>query len=101
MDGTPIYDIKPYIRYADSRPDAVSGFASDAPETALDVVIPEDLPLDPEQRKALEEVLSLDPRPAYQDSPDREYAFPFEGKDVRFKVVGKVLTVTGYGTPKG
>ena len=101
MDGTPIYDIKPYIRYADSRPDAVSGFASDAPEMVLEVVIPEDLPLNPEQRKALEEVLSLDPRPAYQDSPDREYAFPFEGKDVRFKVVGKVLTVTGYGTQKG
>lgn len=101
MDGTPIYDIKPYIRYADSRPEAVSGFASDAPEAALEVVIPESLPLDSRQRKALEEVLSLDPRPAYQDSPEREYAFPFEGKDVRFKVQGNVLTVTGYGTRKG
>ena len=79
----------------------MSGFASDAPEAALEVVIPESLPLDSRQRKALEEVLSLDPRPAYQDSPEREYAFPFEGKDVRFKVQGNVLTVTGYGTRKG
>ena len=101
MDGTPIYDIKPYVSYADSRPEAVSGFAQDAPQRALDVIIPENLPLDQRQRKALEEVLSLDPRPAYQDNPDREYAFPFEGKDVRFKVEGKVLTVTGYGTQKG
>ncbi|MBR4735926.1 MAG: tRNA (N6-threonylcarbamoyladenosine(37)-N6)-methyltransferase TrmO [Bacteroidales bacterium] len=98
MDGTPIYDIKPYIRYADSHPEAVSGFASDAPERALEVIIPENLPLNESQRKALEEVLGLDPRPAYQDDPEREYAFPFEGKDVRFKVQGGVLTVTGYGT---
>ena len=98
MDGTPIYDIKPYIRYADSHPEAVSGFASDAPERVLEVIIPEDLPLNESQRKALEEVLGLDPRPAYQDDPEREYAFPFEGKDVRFKVQGGVLTVTGYGT---
>ena len=101
MDGTPIYDIKPYVRYADSRPEALSGFAQDAPQEVLDVIIPENLPLGPAQRKALEEVLSLDPRPAYQDNPDKEYAFPFEGKDVRFRVEGKVLTVTGYGTRKG
>ena len=100
MDGTPIYDIKPYLSYADSRPDAVSGFASDAPEAALEVIIPDNLPLNARQREVLKEVLSLDPRPAYQDNPYREYAFPFEGKDVRFKVEGKVLTVTGYGTRK-
>ena len=98
MDGTPIYDIKPYIRYADSHPEAVSGFASEAPERTLEVIIPENLPLSERQRKALEEVLGMDPRPAYQEDPEREYAFPFEGKDVRFKVQGGVLTVTGYGT---
>lgn len=96
MDGTPIYDIKPYVRYADCHPEAVSGFASDAPEKALEVIIPENLPLDARQRQALEEVLSLDPRPAYQEDPLREYAFLFEGADVRFKVQGNVLTVTDY-----
>ena len=100
MDGTPIYDIKPYIRYADSFPDAVSGFAADAPGSVLEVVIPENIPLDSRQRTALEEVLSMDPRPAYQDSPEREYAFSFEGRDVRFRVEGNVLTVTGYGIPR-
>ena len=96
MDGTPIYDIKPYVRYADSHPEAVSGFASDAPESVLKVVIPLEVPLDERQRKVLGEVLSLDPRPAYQDNPDREYAFVFEGGDVRFKVSGNCLTVTDY-----
>ena len=101
MDGTPIYDIKPYIVYADSRPEAVCGFASEAPERKLKVIIPETLKLDARQRKALEEVLSLDPRPPYQADPEREYAFLFEGKDVRFRVEGNVLTVTDYGIQTG
>ena len=101
MDGTPIYDIKPYVVYADSRPDAVSGFASEAPGKVLRVVIPEKLPLNARQRKTLEEVLSLDPRPPYQDNPDREYAFLFEGKDVKFRVQGNVLTVIDYGIQTG
>ena len=98
MDGTPIYDIKPYVKYADSHPEAVSGFAAEAPRKALKVVIPENIRLDSRQRKTLEEVLSLDPRPPYQDTPGRVYAFLFEGADVRFMVIGDVLTVTGYGT---
>ena len=96
MDGTPIYDIKPYIAYADSYPDARCGFAAQAPERRLQVVIPEDLPFTAGQRRALEEVLSLDPRPAYQDNPDKEYAMPFDGADVRFRVQEGVLTVTDY-----
>lgn len=98
MDGTPIYDIKPYVKYADSHPEAVSGFAAEAPRKALKVVIPDNIGLDSRQRKTLEEVLSLDPRPPYQDTPGRVYAFLFEGADVRFMVSGDVLTVTGYGT---
>lgn len=101
MDGTPIYDIKPYIAYADSRPDAISGFASEAPERVLRVVIPPEISLSARQREALEEILSLDPRPAYHQDSGREYAFLFEGADVRFKVDGDVLTVTGYGIQTG
>lgn len=96
MDGTPIYDIKPYIKYADCHPEAVSGFAQDAPAKALKVVIPKQLPLSPSQRETLEEVLSLDPRPAYQDSPDKEYAMPFDGADICFRVENDILTVTDY-----
>lgn len=96
MDGTPIYDIKPYVVYADSHPQARSGFAQSAPELRLKVVIPENLPFTDQQRRQLLEVLSLDPRPAYQDSPDREYAMSFDGADVRFRVENGVLTVTDY-----
>lgn len=96
MDGTPIYDIKPYIKYADCHPEAVSGFAQDAPAKALKVVIPKQLPLSPSQRETLEEVLSLDPRPAYQDSPEKEYAMPFDGADICFRVENDILTVTDY-----
>ncbi len=95
MDGTPIYDIKPYITYADSQPQAVSGFASAAPEKRLKVVIPPQLPLSLSQRQALEEILSLDPRPAYQDTEGRVYGLLFDGMDVRFRVTDGTLTVIG------
>ena len=98
MDGTPIYDIKPYVSYADAFPDAASGFASMAPQANLRVIIPDHLPFTPEQRLVLTQVLSLDPRPAYQRDPDRVYAMPYEGKDLLFKVSEDgVVTVTGYG----
>jgi len=96
MDGTPIYDIKPYIAYTDSHPQARCGFASAPPERVLKVVIPENLPLDARQRKNLEEVLSLDPRPAYHSGGEKEYAMPFEGADIRFRVDDDTLAVTGY-----
>ena len=95
-DGTPIYDIKPYISYADSFPDAVCGFATEAPRPVLKVVIPEGLRISAKSRKALEEVLALDPRPAYQESPEKEYAMTYEGADVVFRVHGDNLTVIDY-----
>ena len=94
MDGTPIYDIKPYVPYADAFPDAAGGFAQEAPKPLLEVEIPEHLPFTEAQRSILRQILSLDPRPAYQDSPEKEYAMPFEGADVRFRVQdGKVIVM--------
>ena len=95
VDGTPIFDIKPYVPYADAHPEAVGGFAAQAPERRLTVCLPEDLAagFDPETRAALEGVLACDPRPAYQEDPDRIYALSFAGKTVRFQVREDVLTV--------
>ena len=96
MDGTPIFDVKPYIPYADCRPEAVGGFAGEAPEAALAVDIPPALltRVPEDRREALTGVLALDPRPPYQADPDRVYGFGFAGMEVRFTVRGGVLTVT-------
>ena len=96
MDGTPVYDIKPYLPYADAWPEAASGFACGAPDRPLEVVIPVSVALDERQRTELTEILSLDPRPAYQDSPEKVYGMPFEGKDVHFSVKDHILTVLDY-----
>ena len=96
MDGTPIYDIKPYVAYADSFPDARCGFAAAPPEAVLEVRMPEDLKITPEEREALSALLALDPRPAYQDDPDRVYGLPFGGREVHFRVDRNVLTVIDY-----
>ena len=95
MDGTPIYDIKPYIAYTDSHPDAVSGFASTPAEFLLQVDFPEDLliKVQPELRKSLIEVLAHDPRPQYHDDPERIYGMAFGGMEVKFKVEESQLTV--------
>ena len=95
MDGTPIYDVKPYIPYADCHPDAVGGFSDPVKDYHLEVVFPEKwLSFIPEsKRTALHVVLSQDPRPAYQNDPDRIYGFEFAGFDVRFQVRDGVLTV--------
>jgi hypothetical protein len=96
MDGTPIYDIKPYIRYADSHPDAVCGYVEDLDERCLKVVIPDDIVMEVKDKgilDALEETLSLDPRPSYHNDPSREYGLAFSGLNVRFKVNDGVLTV--------
>ena len=88
-DGTPIYDIKPYVEYADSHPGVRSGFASSAPSPALKVVWS-----DPSMRdETLEAILSQDPRPAYHDDPSRIYGLSYKGRNVRFQVDGDVLTV--------
>ena len=91
MDGTPIYDIKPYLPYADAYPEAKAGFATEAPAAKLKVIIPEDIP----DRETLAEILSQDPRPAYQDEPDKVYGMLYKGLDIKFKVEGDVLTVLG------
>ena len=94
MDGTPIYDIKPYIPYADSIPDASSGFAPD-PGKRLEVIIPEELEvrIPSEKRAALRKVLSLDPRPQYLDEGDREYGYGFAGFEIRFTVADGTVRV--------
>lgn len=95
MDGTPIFDIKPYVRYADSRPDALCGFVDALEERALEVVIPEELSVRMgENVEELVEVLSLDPRPSYQNDPHRTYGISFAGRNIRFNVQGGTLTVT-------
>ena len=95
MNGTPIYDIKPYLPYADAHPEALGGFANTAPAAALRVTCPSELleRLPPDRRAALLGVLTHDPRPSYQDDPDRVYGMEFAGCDVRFRVDGADLTV--------
>lgn len=96
MDGTPIYDIKPYVAYADAHPDVRSGFVDENSWGVLKVDFPPELCrcLPTEQLSALIKTLSLDPRPQYHNNPDKEYGMPFAGYDVRFKVDGDKLTVT-------
>lgn len=102
MNGTPIYDIKPYLPHIDSHPDARGGFAVPAAEHRLKVVFPE-LWLEkvPEQlRDGLTEVLAQDPRPSYQHDPERIYGFGFAWLEVKFTVDGDVLTVCGVTAQK-
>ncbi len=97
MDGTPIYDIKPYIRYADAHPEAVCGYVDGLQERSLKVVLPAEHARKVEDEDvvtALLEALSLDPRPSYHDDPSREYGMSFAGYNVRFIVKGEVLEVT-------
>ena len=95
MDGTPIYDIKPYVTYADCHPGARSGFVDERRWQELKVEFPEHLQMlfTPESLAALTRVLALDPRPQYQDNPDKVYGMPYAGYDVRFQVADNVLTV--------
>lgn len=96
MDKTPIYDIKPYIPYADSYPKAKAGFATQPPVPVLQVEIEEQWLnlLPPEKRQPLQEILSLDPRPSYQNNPEREYGMEFAGFEIKFVVKENKLQVT-------
>ena len=96
MDGTPIFDIKPYIPYADAHPKAVGGFTDSADQFLLSVDFPAELlqKLPDEKQQAAIDVLSHDPRPSYQRDPDRIYGLNFGGFDIHFQVVGNQLTVT-------
>jgi len=95
MDGTPIFDIKPYIPYADSHPEATGGFTDTAGDFLLNVQFPEELLtiLPEEKREAAIGVLSHDPRPSYQRKPDRIYGLTFAGFEIRFRVSEDMLTV--------
>ena len=96
MDGTPIYDIKPYLPYTDAHPEARGGFAqehlSDILQVEADDALMQKVP--PEKREALLALLRQDPRPAYQHDPDRVYGFPYGEWEVRFTVRDGTLTVT-------
>ena len=94
MDGTPIYDVKPYLPYADAHPEARGGFAPSPKETVAVDCPPELLAALPEgQREALLGVLAQDPRPQYQHDPERVYGMSFGGWDVKFRVRGERLEV--------
>ena len=95
LDGTPIYDIKPYLPYTDSHPEAIGGFADAVRDYALDVVFPQELldEIPEDRRQGLIDVLAQDPRPSYQNDPQRKYGFQFAGFDVRFRVADGVITV--------
>ena len=98
MDGTPIYDIKPYLPYADSHPEARGGFTDNHQWQQLEVVMPEEL----HQRfqsadlEVLRQTLALDPRPHYQQDASRQYGMPFMGYDIRFHVVDRTLFIDGW-----
>lgn len=100
LDGTPIYDIKPYLPYVDSHPDASNGFALDEKSGRLEVEISDEVIkiIPTEKQAALKAVLAQDPRPGYQDIPDRVYGIEFAGFDVRFRVENNILTVIEINT---
>jgi len=95
MNGTPIYDIKPYLPYADAHPEATGGFTEATEKRRVDVRIPEEAGgcLTPAERRALEGILREDPRPAYQDDPERVYGFEYAGMHIEFRVEDGVLRV--------
>ena len=88
MDGTPIFDIKPYVPYSDSHPEAHGGFTTRLADRMLSVDFPAELrkPFGPEQQEAIIGILERDPRPHYHDDLDRMYGMPFAGYDIRFRV---------------
>ena len=97
MDGTPIYDIKPYIAYADCHTDVRCGFVDNTPIRRLNVVIPQPVAarLTPQQLSALRKTLELDPRPHYHDDATKTYGMPFYDMDIQFRVDGDQLKVEG------
>ncbi|MDO5549514.1 MAG: tRNA (N6-threonylcarbamoyladenosine(37)-N6)-methyltransferase TrmO [Eubacteriales bacterium] len=103
MDGTPIYDIKPYLPQADCHPDAAGGFTATHPREVLEVHIADKWlhRIDPAHRAGLIGVLAQDPRPSYQNDPDRVYGMDFAGYRVRFAVEGNQLTVCGVSSGGG
>ncbi len=101
-NGTPIYDIKPYVPYTDARPDARGGFAREPEEAGLGVQYADGVRegllarIGAEKLAALEGALRQDPRPRYQDDPERVYGLGFAGTDVRFRIMGNTVYITGF-----
>jgi hypothetical protein len=95
MDGTPIYDMKPYVAYADAHPEARSGFVDQEAWEPLEVQVAEacETLFSEQDLKALKATLAQDPRPQYQDDPERIYGMLFLDKDVRFRVKGRLLEI--------
>ena len=95
MDGTPIYDIKPYLPYVDCHPEATGGFALQQKDGVIEVDCPEELlaKIPEDHRQALIDVLAQDPRPAYQSDPERIYGMEFAGFEVKFRVKDEELLV--------
>lgn len=96
LDGTPIYDIKPYLAYTDSHPDAIGGFADPVREYALKVDICKELlaKIHISKQETIIKILEQDPRPSYQEDPEREYGMVFSDYEIFFNVDGDTLTVT-------
>ncbi|MBE6532904.1 MAG: tRNA (N6-threonylcarbamoyladenosine(37)-N6)-methyltransferase TrmO [Ruminococcaceae bacterium] len=96
LDGTPIYDIKPYLPFTDSHPEAIAGFSEPVKDYALKVDFCKELlsKIDISKQNALIKILEHDPRPSYQDDPEREYGMKFSDYEIFFKVNGDRLTVT-------
>jgi Uncharacterized conserved protein len=96
MDGTPIYDIKPYLPYTDSHPEAIGGFAVKPAEYELEVNFNQELlkQIPENQRESLIKVLAQDPRPTYQKDNDRVYGMSFGQSEIKFRIAGKILVVT-------
>ena len=95
VDGTPVFDIKPYLAYTDSHPDALGGFTDSVPRKILSVVFPAELKagIAEEAAEELEKILANDPRPSYQHEPERVYGMDYGGVSVKFSVDGDILTV--------
>ena len=96
MDGTPIYDIKPYLPFTDCHPDAVGGFADEKKEYAAEVIIPEDVcrGINEERLEEIRELLLQDPRPSYRDDDEREYGMSYAGMEISFIATENIITVT-------
>ena len=102
VNGTPVFDIKPYLSYTDSHPEALGGFTDSVARETLSVVFPEELraKLAEEDAAELTAILAHDPRPSYQNDPERVYGMDYGGVSVRFSVDGRVLTVRGLDLSK-
>ena len=102
VNGTPVFDIKPYLAYTDSHPEALGGFTDSVARETLSVVFPEELraKLTEEDAAELTAILAHDPRPSYQNDPERVYGMDYGGVSVRFSVDGRVLTVCGLDLSK-